>query len=50
LRDRNNQRADAMAQKAADLKKLAQAWQPLYQTFTPDQKQRMGQQSEDDED
>jgi hypothetical protein len=35
LRDRNpieflNKRADALTQKAADLKKLAEAWQPLY--------------------
>jgi Spy/CpxP family protein refolding chaperone len=48
LRDRNpvdfmRQRADAWAQRAADLKKLADAWQPLYQTLTPDQKRRMGQ-------
>ena len=47
LRDRNpieflNKRADALTQKAADLKKLAEAWQPLYQTLTPDQKRRMG--------
>jgi len=47
LRDRNpvdflRQRADALAQRSADLKKLADAWQPLYQTFTPDQKRRMG--------
>jgi hypothetical protein len=46
LRDRNpveflNRRADALAQRAADLKKLAGAWQPLYQTLTPDQKRRM---------
>ena len=46
LRDRNpieflNRRADALAQRAADLKKLAEAWQPLYQTLTPDQKRRM---------
>jgi hypothetical protein len=34
-------RADNLAQRAADLKKLADAWQPLYQTLTPDQKQRM---------
>jgi hypothetical protein len=45
LRDRNpveflNQRADELSQKATDLKKLAQAWQPLYQTFTPEQKRR----------
>jgi LTXXQ motif family protein len=47
LRDRNpveflNRRADALAQRSADLKKLASAWQPLYQTLTPEQKRRMG--------
>jgi hypothetical protein len=47
LRDRNpveflNRRADALAQRSADLKKLAAAWQPLYPTLTPDQKRRMG--------
>jgi LTXXQ motif family protein len=47
LRDRNpvefmNRRADALAQRSADLKKLATAWQPLYQTLTQDQKRRMG--------
>ena len=46
LRDRNpadflNRRADALSQKAADLKKLAAAWQPLYQTLSPDQKQKL---------
>ena len=46
LRDRNpvdfmHRRSDALAQRAADLKKLADAWQPLYQTLTPDQKRRM---------
>ena len=35
------QRADALAQRSADLKKLAGAWQPLYETLTPDQKKRM---------
>ena len=35
-------RADALAQRSADLKKLADAWQPLYQTLSPEQKQRMG--------
>jgi hypothetical protein len=34
-------RAENMEQRAADLKKLAQAWQPLYQTLTQDQKRRM---------
>jgi len=47
LRDRNpieflNRRADALAQRSADLKKLATAWQPLYQTLTFDQKRRLG--------
>ena len=46
LRDRNpvdfvHRRADALAQRAADLKKLADAWQPLYQSLDPDQKQRL---------
>jgi len=36
-----HRRADAMAQRAADLKALADAWEPLYQTLTPDQKRRM---------
>ena len=31
-----------MTQRGADLKKLADAWQPLYQTFTPEQKRRLG--------
>jgi hypothetical protein len=34
-------RADALAQRGANLKRLADAWQPLYQTLNPDQKQRM---------
>ena len=37
-----NRRADALAQRSADLKKLADAWQPLYRTLSPEQKQRMG--------
>lgn len=46
LRDRDpinflNQRADALSQRGADLKTLADAWQPLYQTLKPDQKRRM---------
>jgi hypothetical protein len=46
LRDRNpvdflQRRADALAQRSADLKRLADAWQPLYQTLSPDQKRRM---------
>ncbi len=36
-----NRRADALAQRSADLKKLADAWQPLYQTLSPEQKKRM---------
>jgi hypothetical protein len=47
LRNRNpieflNRRSDALAQRAADLKKLASAWQPLYQTLSADQKRRLG--------
>ena len=34
-------RADALEQRGADLKKLADAWQPLYQTLNPEQKKRM---------
>jgi hypothetical protein len=30
-----------LAQRSADLKKLAGAWEPLYKTLSPDQKQRM---------
>jgi hypothetical protein len=46
LRERNpvdflERRADALAQRSADVKRLAQAWQPLYQTLSPDQKRRM---------
>jgi ABC-type hemin transport system ATPase subunit len=33
-------RADALAQRAAELKKLLDAWQPLYQSLSPEQKQR----------
>lgn len=36
-----NRRADALAQRATDLKNLAAAWQPLYQTLNTDQKRRM---------
>ena len=36
-----NRRADALTQRAGDLKKLADAWQPLYQTLSADQKRRM---------
>ena len=46
VRDRNpvefmQRRADALAQRAADLKKLADAWDPLYKSLTPEQKKRM---------
>jgi hypothetical protein len=34
-------RADALSQRAANLKNLANAWQPLYQTLSQEQKQRM---------
>jgi hypothetical protein len=34
-------RAEALAQRGANLKRLADAWQPLYQTLNPDQKQRV---------
>ena len=36
------ERADALMERAAGLKKLADAWQPLYQSLTPDQKMRLG--------
>ncbi len=35
-------RSEALAQRSADLDKLAEAWQPLYKTFTPEQRRRMG--------
>ena len=34
-------RAERLSQRGADLKKLADAWEPLYKTLTPDQKKRM---------
>jgi hypothetical protein len=34
-------RADALAQRAAGLKKLVDAWEPLYRSLAPDQTQRM---------
>jgi LTXXQ motif family protein len=34
-------RAEALSQRAADLKKVADAWEPLYKTLSPDQKKRM---------
>jgi hypothetical protein len=46
LRERNpveimQRRADMLVQRGADLKKLADAWEPLYKTLSPDQKRRM---------
>jgi hypothetical protein len=46
LRERNpiefmKKRADRLAQRSADLKRLADAWEPLYQTLDPEQKRRM---------
>ena len=34
-------RAELLSQRAADLKKVADAWEPLYKTLSPDQKKRM---------
>lgn len=34
-------RATNLTQRGADLKNLAEAWQPLYETLKPEQKQRM---------
>ena len=34
-------RADSLSQRAADLKNLANAWEPLYKTLSEDQKKRM---------
>jgi LTXXQ motif family protein len=34
-------RSEALAQRAADLDKLAEAWQPLYKTLNPEQRQRI---------
>jgi hypothetical protein len=47
MRDRDpiaflQQRSEALAQRSADLDKLAEAWQPLYETLSPEQRQRMG--------
>lgn len=46
LRERNpvelmQRRADMLVQRGADLKKLADAWEPLYKTLSQDQKRRM---------
>ena len=37
-----DRRADALAQRAADLKNLAAAWGPLYKTLSQEQRQRLG--------
>ena len=34
-------RSEALAQRSADLDKLAEAWQPLYKTLGPEQRQRL---------
>ena len=34
-------RSEALAQRSADLDKLAEAWQPLYKTLNSEQRQRM---------
>ena len=41
LVDDLRRRADALAQPSAELKQLADAWQPLSATLTPEQKQRL---------
>ena len=47
IRDRNpiefmQRRATALNQRSTDLNKLADTWQPLYQTLSPEQKKRVG--------
>jgi hypothetical protein len=39
--ERMQRRAEMLTQRGADLKKLADAWEPLYKTLKPDQKERM---------
>lgn len=46
LHDRNpiehmQRRAEMLSQRGADLKKVADAWEPLYKTLSPEQKERM---------
>jgi LTXXQ motif family protein len=36
------ERADSLSERGAQLRKVAEAWQPLYQSLNPDQKSRMG--------
>ena len=35
-------RSEALAQRSENLDKLAEAWQPLYNTMSQEQRQRMG--------
>ena len=35
-------RSEALAQRSQNLDRLAEAWQPLYKTLSPEQRQRMG--------
>jgi hypothetical protein len=37
-----NRRSDVLLQRAADLKRLAVAWSPLYATLTAEQRRRLG--------
>ena len=39
--DLMQRRADRLVQRGTDLKKLAEAWEPLYKTLSEDQKNRM---------
>jgi hypothetical protein len=39
--DLMQRRADQLIQRGTDLKKVAEAWQPLYKTLSQDQKKRM---------
>ena len=47
LRDRDpidfmQRHAESLAQRSTEVKRLADAWDPLYKTLTPDQKRRLG--------
>ncbi len=39
--ERMQRRAEMLTQRGADLKKVADAWEPLYKTLSQDQKKRM---------
>jgi uncharacterized ferritin-like protein (DUF455 family) len=39
--ERMQRRAESLNQRGADLKKVADAWEPLYKTLSNDQKKRM---------